>query len=122
MAYVGTTAASSVANPPVNLIRPMAHVSASTDNGGQGIGNTGAKGGNGLWYYQSSDPTSTIVGTVTYFTDGQQLGMRNGDVIMIAQCSSLGSTTVLFGMGILGTTNSTNGFSVMTGSIMYSTA
>lgn len=121
MAYVGTTAATSVANPPICIARGMGHLASSTGNAGV-IGSVGPNGGTGLWYYASVDPSSSIVGTVNYFTDGLQLGMRTGDIIMAAYTSSVQSTTVLLGIGILGTTNSTAGFSMMTGSMMYSTA
>ena len=121
MAYIGSTAATSVANPPILLARGMGTLSASTGIAGV-IGSVGPLGGTGLWFYASVDPSSSITTNVAYFTDGLQLGMRNGDIIIAAYASSVQSTTVLLGMGILGTTNSTNGFSMMTGSMMYSTA
>ncbi len=125
MAYVGTTAASSVANPPINLIRGVAQQSP----GGSLFYSTASTsyaavaGGNGLWYYQSTDPTSTIIGSATYFTDGLQLGMRNGDVIFCMAVTSAGATAgPLLGIGALVTTNSTAGFSISTGTALYSTA
>ena len=121
MAYVGSTAASSVANPPILLARGIGNQQQNMVNTPANT-NAGIQGGNGLWYYCSSDPTTTIVGTLTYFTDGQQLGMRNGDVIFCAQSSSVASTSVLLGIAMLGTTNSTAGGSVMTGSLALSTA
>lgn len=117
MAYSGTTAASSVQNPPILLIRALSQVTNATGNV---VGTTTVNaannvgGGCGIWYYQSTDYTSNIVNVVTnpYFTDGYQLGMRNGDVIFIAGASSANSTTVFISMAVLCTTNSTGGFSV----------
>lgn len=120
MAYSGSTALATAVNVPILLARGMGNQQQNMINTPTST-NLGIQGGNGLWYYCSSDPTTTIVGTVTYFTDGAQLGMRNGDIIICAQATSVASTSVLLGMGILGTTNSTNGFSVMTGSLMLST-
>jgi hypothetical protein len=81
-----------------------------------------AAGGTGLWLYQSSDPTTTIVGTLSYFTDGLQLGMKNGDTIICQAATSGGSTAgFLMGIAALVSTNSTAGFSVATGSLLLST-
>jgi hypothetical protein len=119
MAYVSSTNASSAVNVPTNLIRGLSNNSTATN---ACVGSVGPAGGNGLWIYHSTDASSVITQTVNYFTDGKALGMRNGDVMIAAYTSSIGSTTVLLGMGILGTTDSTAGYSLMTGSMMYSTA
>lgn len=125
MAYVGSTALSSVANPPILLARGMGTLTNASGNLLYSTASTSydkVAGGTGLWIYQSTDPTTTIVGTLTYFTDGLQLGMRNGDVIICQSVTSAGSTSsLLMGMATLVTTNSTNGFSVATGSLMLST-
>lgn len=126
MAYSGTTAASSASNPPVLLARPMAHVSTTNADLFYSSAATSPatfRGGNGLWIYQSTDPTSTIIATTTYFTDGLELGMRNGDAILCISASSAGGiTSHLMGMGMLFSTNSTAGFSISTGTALYSTA
>jgi len=125
MAYQGTTAASSVSNPPINLVRGMAPTLNASGNLLYSTASSSpsvVQGGNGIWHYMSTDPTTTIVGTLNYFTDGLQLGMRNGDVIYCVSVSSAGSTSsLLMGIGVLATTNSTAGFSVGTGSLMLST-
>ena len=132
MAYVGTTAASSAANPPMLLARGMGQVTstngnllystAATSQSTSAASFPALTGGTGLWYYQSVDPTTTIVGTTGYFTDGLQLGMRNGDIIFCLSPSSGGSTaTVRLGIAALMSTDSTAGFSVVTGSLMLST-
>ena len=125
MAYSGTTAATSARNLPVLLVRGLG---TQTSTAAALLFSTASTsydkvtGGTGLWVYQSSDPTTTIVGTLNYFTDGLQLGMKNGDVIICQAATSGGSTAgFLMGMACLVTTDSTNGFGVATGSLMLST-
>ena len=125
MAYSGTTAATSAQNPPMLLFRPMAHVSTTNADLFYSSAATSPatfRGGCGLWIYQSSDPTSTIIGTTTYFTDGLRLGMRNGDVMFCVSASSAGGADRQMGIGMLFSTNSTAGFSISTGTALYSTA
>ena len=96
MAYQGTTAASSVSNPPVLLMGTHAAI----DQRIPGTGTTGstifmnnaykastavysegrAFGGQ-FWGYWSTDNTTAIASS-GYFTDAGPLGMRPGDVIM----------------------------------------
>lgn len=72
MAYHGTTAASSLSNPPIKLI--------------SGVGNynyqsTGHGGGRQVWLYNSSNATSDVQ-AANFFTDAKYLGMRQGDIIL----------------------------------------
>jgi len=83
MAYSGSTAASSVANPPIPVLAPLARTGSSL-----GFNPRGAQ----LWFYASSDG-STVVSAANYFTDAWYLGMRPGDVVIGSQMSSLGSTS-----------------------------
>lgn len=120
-AYFGTTAASTDRNPPVNLL-----------SAGRGPQNTYAGvlspttsqstapyvGGMGLWYYRSSD-SSTIASSVGYFTDGLQLGMKTGDVMMYVHQSSYGTSPDL-SFGVLVTSNSTAGFNLAVGGVIQS--
>ncbi len=78
-AYVGTTAASSVANPPIELMNSL---------GGQG---NRPLAGSALWYYNSSN-SSTEFTTSNFFTDGYYLGMKAGDVVICVYTASAGST------------------------------
>lgn len=87
--YLGTTAASSVSNPPVELMNSL---------GGQG-NRPGA--GSALWYYNSTN-TSTEVTTANFFTDGLQLGMKAGDIVFVNYTTSIGSTAVIPYMGSIG--------------------
>ncbi len=110
MAYSGSTAASSLQNPPICIaggVSPFSNINNAV------IGSTASPlfGGNRLWFYSSTDGT-TLLQAAGYFTDGALLGMRNGDVL-IAPCSTaVGSTATGLGIGILLTTNSTGGFNM----------
>lgn len=81
MAYSGSTAASSVANPPTPMITNIARGSTDGPN---------PRGGT-LWFYHSADG-STVVSAANYFTDAYYLGMRPGDVVFGSYSSSVGST------------------------------
>lgn len=109
MAYSGTTAASSLQNPPVKIAQGMANLSSTL---GAVVGATSplrTVGGTGLWVYQSLDG-ATITSSIAYFTDGDKLGMRQGDFILIAAATAAGSTAVGMALGMLMTTNSTAGW------------
>ena len=85
--YNGATAASSIANPPVQLNAGFAR--------GVGTNSTlgiGPNGGAGLWWYASTN-NSTDVSAANFISDAYYLGMRPGDVLIGSYQSSLGSTT-----------------------------
>lgn len=84
--YVGTTAASSLANPPFELLNTL---------GGQGNRNCP---GTAIWSYVSTN-TSTEVTTANFFTDGFYLGMKVGDIVFCVYQTSAGSTSPLPYMG-----------------------
>ena len=89
MAYVGTTAASSVANPPILIARGLAG----------GILGSSVQG-TGLWFYSTTD-LSSVLSTGSYFTDGLFLGMRVGDVVIGAAGGSIGSTAQFAYQGLI---------------------
>ena len=109
MAYSGTTAASSLQNPPVLLARGMGVLTSTLAAVVGATTPLKQTGGTGLWIYQSLDG-ATITSSIGYFTDGEQLGMRNGDFILISAATAAGSTTVGIALGLLMTTNSTAGY------------
>lgn len=115
MAYYSTTEASSVSNPPRLLIGRFQGVPGTTGLSTANP-NQASQGGN-LWYYASTN-TSTELQASTFFTDGWQLGMRAGDVLMAASFTSAGST-VNFSIGII-THASTSGCGLSTGSVITS--
>ena len=65
MSYLGSTQASSIANPPTRISQgPLSNAF-----------------GGALWKYDSTDP-STDIATAGYFTDGLSLGMQAGDLVV----------------------------------------
>lgn len=127
MAYFGTTAASSVSNPPRQLVAPFA-TNASLPGSTQFLstqGSTAANnsnapggGGGGLWAYVSTNLTTDLT-VANFFSDGFYLGMNAGDQIQGAQFTSLGSSVTTFYGTIVSV--STAGASLSTGSLLTST-
>lgn len=103
MAYLGTTAASSVSNPPVELVAhmggaPDTHITGSSifafNNYGQSSTNTYREGmsvGGRIWQYFTTDVTTGVLNT-GYFTDAGALGMRPFDAVLIFACGTTNST------------------------------
>ena len=93
MAYVGSTAASSVANPPFQIgggFLAGRSINESTD---------AANGGN-LWFLNSTDTLASVL-VANYFTDGQRLGMRNGDIMLCSLRTGEDSCLQLFTAGVV---------------------
>lgn len=111
MAYQGTTAASSVSNPPLQVTQPLSGGGFTTvQSSGINLGSTqigsslasvpGRALGLNLWMYASTDPSSAVLASSAYFTDGIALGMKPGDAIIVISASSLG-TTATISLGVL---------------------
>jgi len=112
MAYSGTTAASSVANPP-NLI-------ASSLGGRLTAGSSATVGAGGnVWLYSSTNLTTDMT-AASFFTEAFYIGMKQGDIVLGAQASSAGSTTQIAYVGVLGAVT-TAGAALSTGGTMTST-
>ena len=90
MAYSGSTAATTVANPPRQLIAGLASPPNSTGLSTAPTANPSGQGG-GLWYYASTNLTTDLTAS-NFFSDGYYLGMKPGDMVMGVQFSSAGST------------------------------
>ncbi len=74
----------SASNPPQRMF------------GGLALGNTSSTSlspVHGMWQYRSADTTTTVI-AAGYFTNGQDLGMRIGDLVFISAQSTMGSTGV----------------------------
>lgn len=84
MAYSGSTALSTLANPPIRIAGGFGHQANNTSTGGKGIG---------LWYYNSTNGCTEMMAT-GYFTDAYALGMRSGDILMGVSCT--GSSVNVF--------------------------
>ena len=82
MSYSGTTASSTLSNPPRRIGGAIAPSTVNTSSG---------LGGCSLWMYQTSDESTNLQST-GYFTDGRLLGMKSGDILMasISSGSSVG--------------------------------
>lgn len=91
MAYNGTTAASTLTNPPILMASAMG---GKVLNNGSTIGGTGAGSGAQLWLYTATD-SSTVPLDANYFTDAKALGMKAGDLVF--QVGATGST---FGVSV----------------------
>jgi hypothetical protein len=103
MAYNGTTAASSVANPPRALVQGLGGFPSSS--GFDDIGHPGAHAGS-LWSYVSTNTTAEVVAT-GFFTDGKVLGMRPGDLVLgVSHTTTVGSSGVGW-MGVVSHVSST---------------
>ena len=116
MAYSGTTAATSLANPPRQILSASMSLVATTGLTTAPAAPNGQ--GGSLWYYNSTNQSTDIVAT-NFFTDGKTLGMRPGDMVMGVQFTSAGSSVITFYGVITGV--STSGASLSTGSLITST-
>ena len=108
MAYAGSTAASSLANPPIRIGGGMANQCNTLSTAGAGAQ---------LWLYNSSH-SSTQLTDANFFSDAYYLGMKKGDVVMF--CGSTGSSGAV-GMGILGAVTTAGAALASTGGIVSST-
>ena len=109
MAYQGTTNANP--NPPRLLI------------GGQGStvapNSTSPAAGRNLWFYNSTHARSDLVG-VGFFTDGDRLGMKQGDVLIAPTYTTQSGTGHILVMGMLFSSNTTAGFNLTTDGVITS--
>ena len=102
MSYSGSTASSTIANPPIQIARGL----------GGGITTTSTAGsGTGLWLYNTSNGCTEMM-AANYFTDGYALGMRSGDIIMGVSCT--GSSVGVY-MGALAVVTSSGANITSTG-------
>lgn len=116
MAYVSSTVASTLSNPPVLMVSAI----------GIGRGSTALTGNNRqIWSYVSTNQSTDIFAAAAqpFFTDGFYLGMRPGELIQGTMYTSAGATAatgvLTFQASIIAVT--TAGASVSTGSMMTST-
>lgn len=118
MAYSGTTAASSLANPPRSVL--AAGFNALPASTGLSSAPAAPNGqGGGLWYYSSTNLTTDLV-AAGFFSDGKALGMRPGDMVMGCQFTSAGSSVTTF-WGAVTSISTAGAASLSTGSLITST-
>lgn len=112
-AYSGTTAASSVSNPPVLLSRIAGARSVLGTSGLTAWSSSVTRaGGLGMWQYISTNLTTDLT-SAGFFSDGQALGMQVGDILQFVEYTSAGSSFIV-GSGVLTTTNSSAGWNLLT--------
>lgn len=102
MAYSST-------NPPTPLLSPLTRASSgdSTERPPQ------------LWLYRSSHRSSEIDDS-NFFSNGGDLGMREGDIMLAIHLSSAGSTTIAL-IGAIVTDVTTAGGTVIASTLVSST-
>ena len=120
MAYSGSTASSSLANPPRFVSSGALYGVSGVTTGLSTAPNSPSNQGGGLWTYTSTNLTTDMnIAGNTFFTDGQNLGMRPGDAVIAVQFSSAGSSMILSIHAVSGV--STSGASLSTGAVISST-
>lgn len=110
MAYLGSTASSSVSNPP-RIVAPM-----DVARIGSSAGPIGAR----LWLYASTEANSTAAFVANYFSDAKNIGMKDGDVVMYVHRNSTATSSAIVGFGVVGAV-STDGACLSTFSFLSST-
>lgn len=114
MAYNGSTASSTLANPPMLMASGLG---GRVLNNGSTINGTGGGAGAQIWMYTSTD-SSTAPFTANYFTDAKYLGMRGGDIVF--QVGATGSTLGC-SMSVLGTVSTAGAAYASSGAQISST-
>jgi hypothetical protein len=101
MSYSGSTASSSLANPPRLISAGALYGGVGGSSSLTTVGSTAAfaqdspniQGGQ-LWYYCSTNLTTDLT-EAGFFSDGADLGMRVGDLVICTQFSSFGSSVMM---------------------------
>lgn len=112
LTYNGTTAGSTLANPPVLMMAGIAgHVQFATTGSTAAVSNlpTGASGAK-IWFYSSSNVGTEMIALNT-INDGYALGMSIGDVL-IGVKTTADSTASFVYIGTLVTSAGATGFSL----------
>jgi hypothetical protein len=124
MAYSGTTAVATAQNIPVKVT--WGGIAAGGFSTGITTGSSGAgyfnpnsgpatKQANNVWLYNTTDLTTQMSTGFTYFTDGFNLGMRPGD-LLIGTCGLSSAAGTPYVKTI--TYVSTAGVGISTGSVI----
>lgn len=120
MSYSGSTAGSTLANPPMLISSGMSKVAL---NNGSTVNGAGKGSGAQLWLYSSTNSAteaSSGTNSGTFFSDAYYLGMKNGDVVIMVGATA--ATTLGIAIGaVQGITSTGAGGYISTGSIITST-
>lgn len=122
LTYRGSTAGSTLANPPVLLAAAIGgHVQYVTSGSTAAVSPnmpTGASGAK-LWFYSSSNVGTDLV-ALNSIGDGVALGMTIGDVLLGVQTSADSTSPFLY-LAVLASSAGATGFG-LSSSILSSTA
>ncbi len=102
----------STGNPPVRHDNALLSQRSMAES-------TSVASGGSLWTYNSSNLTTDLT-SANFFTDGQRLGMRNGDILIAVQHSTESSTGHILAIGVV-TSVSSAGANLSTGGTITST-
>ena len=111
MAYVGTT--STAPNPPRMLVGGQGSTEASPTS-------TSVATGKNLWFYNSTNTKASLEG-VGFFSDGNELGMHTGDVLIAPTYTTQSATGHILIIGMLFSSNTTAGYNLSTDANISST-
>lgn len=118
LTYNGSTAGSTLANPPVLLTAGIGgHVQWATS--GSTVAPITYGSGAKVWFYASSNAASEVAGAAA-IGDGYALGMSLGD-IMLGVTTTAGSTSPIFYAGVLVTSGGSTSF-CLSSNVITSTA
>ncbi len=113
MSYVGSTAASSVANPPKRIDSGVLAMRSIRES-------TSVNEGGGVWSYNSTN-TKANLQTTGFISDAGNIGMRNGDILMSVCWTTEASSGHTLVIGIV-KFDSTSAASLSTNGTISSTA
>ena len=102
----------STGNPPSQITQGLL---ARTNN----VGSTSVANGGSVWAYTSTNLTTDMTAS-GFFSNAQDLGMRNGDILISATYSTESSTGHILVIGMI-TGVSTSGANLSTGGTITST-
>lgn len=109
MTYSGSTAGTTVSNPPILV--------SAGGLGGVNKISTGSGGGNKIWRYDSSNQTSDM-SAANFFTDAYYLGMKAGDIVLGTVAT--GSSVSVY-LGVVGTVSTSGAALASSGGFLSST-
>ena len=121
MAYYGTTAATTLRNPPRLISAPGLYGQQATSGLTTSPDSPNNQGGQ-IWAYCSTNKTTDIV-VAGFFSDGADLGMRPGDWVFATQFTSAGSTVVgsIHMVTVVNSTARTASVGAVTGALLSTT-
>lgn len=121
MAYFSSTQGATSANPPQLIYGGGAGSKSILGTSNMTAWSSGVtrSGGVQVYRYNSTNLTTDLT-SVGFITDGKDLGMQIGDILVGTQWTSAGSSFVSY-QGVLTTSNTSAGWNLSTGGTITST-